>query len=416
MRAQDDSTFSDSEYGEGLGGPTESFVSVDADSEAPQNEQKYPLEALAPLPNKEVPDSQTRTLADTQPVVPGVMRSRARGAVGLIWRFLLPTLVAYLLLIVTTGNVPEALSEVPCKLPALTRHFPHCTPEPQIPEVQLVEVQPVEVQPPPPEEPISIVTPDFAALVQMQSQLGQVMDDTAGSSKVAVDVKDSEMSLRDLRTRVAHSTLSNKDILGQDLKRFVQDAKATSENLQQFGSRVWGAVDRVVSLNEHTLITLENAPTERGLVKAHEKRLESIWHQGIQLLDHTLRKLIHEAQDNVGTLQRLEERLNNIEDMVSTEQHDIDSQESELKRQWFRETLGLNAEQRQSNSASLGLLTVVKDDRKRALKHVTGALLKLKQMSNDLDDFREKVATPMVTISSSHIPVEKHTKRNGPIN
>ncbi|CAE6469481.1 hypothetical protein ACGC1H_003569 [Rhizoctonia solani] len=385
MHTQDGSTFSDSEYEEG--GPTESFVSIGIDSEAPQNGQKYTLESLAPLPNKEVPASRTRTLASTKPVVSGVVESRVRGPVGPICRFVLPMLMAYLLLIATTGNVPESLSEVTCKLPALAQHFPHCTPE-----------------------PISIVAPDFVSLIQLQSRLGQVMDDTAHSSKVAVDIKDSEMSLRDLRTLVTHSALSNKDVLGRDLKRFVQDAKATSENLQKFGSRVWGAVDRVISLNEHTLIMLENTPTERGLVTTYQEGLESIWRQGIELMGQTLRKLIHEAQANVGTLQRLEEMLNNIEDMVSTEKHEIDSEELKLQRQWFREMLGLNKEKRQSHSVSLGLITMVKDDRKRALDHVTGALLKLKQMSNDLDDLREGVATPMMITGSSNIPVEAHIK------
>ncbi|CAE6522023.1 unnamed protein product [Rhizoctonia solani] len=406
MRTEGDSAISDSDYEEG--GPSESIVSVDSDLGARQQEQKYVVEPLTPPANKEAPDSQPHTQEDAKPTVSGAGRSRVRSAAGLVLKFVLQVLVAYLAFIATAGPVPQLLSEAPCKHPALAKHFPHCTRE-AVPIVTpegpvIVPEEPVII----PEEPI--VAPDFVTLVRLQSRLGQVMEDTARSSKVAVDIKDSEMSLRDLRTMVTHSSLSNKDILGRSLKRFVTDAKATGGNLQQFGSRVWGAVDRVVTLNEHTLIMLENQPTERGLSKTYQKGLEDIWLQGIGLLDKTLRKLIHEAQDNIGALQRLDERLEGVEELVYAEQEAINDRETELKRQWVKETLGFNKEKHESHSTSLELLTVVKDNRESALKHVNEALLKLKQMSNDLDDLREGVATPMMITGSSNIPIETHIK------
>ncbi|CAE6447078.1 unnamed protein product [Rhizoctonia solani] len=288
MRPQDglQLAISDSQSEVG-GGLTVSLVGVNSDSGVPQNEQNDSLKSLVPPPNSKVPESQTRTLEDTKRAVPGVKDSRVRGAIGATRKFVL-LLVFYLGFVLTHDTILGV----------------HCTHEFDRP----------------------VVTADFITLVHLQSRLGQVMEDTAQSSKAAVDIKDSEMTLRNLHTRITHSALSNKDTLGRNLQSYVEGAKAASDNLQRFGSRVWGAVDGVVSLNEHILLMLENTSTEWGLATAHQRGLESIWLQGIEFLDQTLRKLIHEAQDNVGALQRLEEMLNNIDVMLSAEKHGIDEQ------------------------------------------------------------------------------------------
>ncbi|CAE7098010.1 unnamed protein product [Rhizoctonia solani] len=249
-----------------------------------------------------------------------------------------------------------------------------------------------------------VITPDFVTLVELQSRLERVMDDIASSSKAAVDIKDSEMALRDLATLVRYSALSNKDPLESDLKLFVRDAKVASGNLQQFGSHVWGAMDRI----KYMLIQLESTPTGSEDIATHRKDMEAIWRQGLELLRSTLCKLIHEAQDNVDSLQRLEERLNNIEDMVSAEMHKITCQEHALKQQWVRESLGLNEEKRQSHGASLELLATIKDYRKRALSHVIGALFQLTKMSNDLDELIDEVIAPVIISDSSDISIEVH--------
>ncbi|KAH7335156.1 hypothetical protein B0J17DRAFT_64869 [Rhizoctonia solani] len=276
-----------------------------------------------------------------------------------------------------------------------------------------------------PKEPVA--TPDFITLAGLQSRLEQVMKDSASSSKVAAGIKTSEIALRDLGTAVKHSALSKKHILERDLKSFVNDAKTTGASLQQFGSRVWGAVDRIVSLNEHILLILESTPTsgdgnegsqswwgQRGGEVASQvpdsKDIENIWRQGIDLLGKTLHKLIHEAQHNMGSLQRLEERLNNIADMVAEEKDDILGKERELKKKWIRELFRMNNAEWHSHSVSHALLEMVKNDRQHALNHVEGVLYKLNRMSSELEDLRDGVVKPLIISSSFKIPVEKHIK------
>jgi hypothetical protein len=68
---------------------------------------------------------------------------------------------------------------------------------------------------------------------------------------------------------------------------------------------------------------LESVSTGRGDIIAHRKGLELIWIQSIELMEKNLRRLIHEAQANVGLLQMLQERLNIIQDMVYAERYEI---------------------------------------------------------------------------------------------
>ncbi|CCO37204.1 hypothetical protein BN14_11358 [Rhizoctonia solani AG-1 IB] len=236
-----------------------------------------------------------------------------------------------------------------------------------------------------------ITTPDFVTLAGLQSRMEYVMERTAGSSKAAVDIKDSEMALRDLGTLVKQSNIAGKDALGRDISHFINEAKIASGNLQRFGSHVWGAVDRILSLNE-----------------PHRKGLELIWIQSIELMEKNLRRLIHEAQDNVGLLQRLEERLNNIQDMVYIEIDEISGKERELRRDLLGELFGTNQDKRRSHDASRELLEAVGLNRKVALRHVTDVLFKLEQMSNDLDGLRERVAQPLIVADSSNTSIEEH--------
>ncbi|CAE7210568.1 unnamed protein product [Rhizoctonia solani] len=232
---------------------------------------------------------------------------RSQGGIRPIrpWRVLKFILIACLVLVALPNTVLKSFPKVACKPSVLAGHTSYNAHERGHSKER-------------------VITPDFVTLAELQSRLGHVMEDSASSTKVAVNIKDSEMALRDLAT------------LKSDIKAFVGDAKAAGGNLQQFGGRIWGAVDRIVSLNKRTLIILENPSTAEGDITAYHTDMEAIWRQGLELLDKTLRKLIHEAQDNFGSLQRLEERLNNIEDMVSAEKHKIFCQEQELNRQWFR--------------------------------------------------------------------------------
>ncbi|KAH7335157.1 hypothetical protein B0J17DRAFT_668880 [Rhizoctonia solani] len=398
MRTQEDSTLFDSDSERGDDWETE----LDCDSKGSQHGLNNAPKLSGSLPD----DQDHKDPANATPPIDFGVRY-LRDAVMSVCNLQVVKFLSILCLVFLALG-PESPTKSLCKIPVLSGYTSHCARELDLPR-----------------KPVA--TPDFITLARLQSRLEQVMKDSASSSKVAVDIKDSEMALRDLGTVVKHSALSKKDILGRDLKSFVNDAKAAGASLQQFGSRVWGAVDRIVSLNEHTLLILESTSTagegnsgssgwwgrKGGEVASRvpdPKEMENIWLQGVFMLDQNLRKLIHEAQHNIGSLQRLEEKLNSIADMVAEEKHEIMDKELALKQQWFRELFGMNNGEWHSHSMSHALLERVKNNRQDALNHVTGVLLKLKQMSNDLDDLREGVATPLIIPASSNIPIEAHIK------
>lgn len=66
-----------------------------------------------------------------------------------------------------------------CKVPIISKHISRCARDPPIP-------------------PILPVLPDFSQLMSLQSKLEHVMDESARGAMAAVDIKNSEMAMRDL--------------------------------------------------------------------------------------------------------------------------------------------------------------------------------------------------------------------------
>ncbi|CAE6455307.1 unnamed protein product [Rhizoctonia solani] len=408
MRTQENPTFVESDYEEGDSWQAKLLADADSDSDSSQNQPDEGIQPFVLSPDITTQVNPSPSKLNT--VAPRIIPSQ--DTMAFIWKLVRYVLMGYLLSVALRSATFETFPETLCKVPALSRYFPHCTQEFR---------EPLAGKP--------VITPDFITLSRLQSRLEYVMEDSASSSLVAIDIKDSEMALRDLVTRVKVSSLSSKEILGRNLELFVEDARVTSGNLQQFGSRVWGAVDRIVSLNEHTLVTLEVAsleapggsldsiinffaPAEHNSVTTRREIMEDLWLQAIEVMDKTLRKLIHEAQDNVGSLQRLKEKLDNIQDMAIREEDQIRAEEEKTKRdaRWSTRFKSKDQGKQQNPSASLELLQTIQDDRKRALNHVADVLFKLEQMSQDLHNLREGVATPLIIAGSAQVPIESHIK------
>lgn len=88
-------------------------------------------------------------------------------------------------------------------------------------------------------------TPQWTRLVDIQSStFDQLLDQSAGGSGLALEVKKAEMATTDLVTLVRISDLSSRDLLAESLMGFVEDAKNTGRDLQRLGAKISGAVDR----------------------------------------------------------------------------------------------------------------------------------------------------------------------------
>ncbi|CAE6449859.1 unnamed protein product [Rhizoctonia solani] len=273
-------------------------------------------------------------------------------------------------------------------------------------------------------------SPDFPQLASLQSRLEDVMDDSASSSIVAVDMKNSELAVRDLTTLVKLSSLVAKDSLIDRLNEFVVDAKATGRNLQRFGGRVGGAVDQIITMNEYVLKLLENTvkdsqPQVDGtiqrvmnavspiksvgphIIAARRKEVETMWYQATGMMESTIRKLIHEAEINIVALDKLEGQLDLINEMILREDEGIRAQAEEvLGELWTK--LGGNKKKLHNFRSHRMLLNEIRVYRKRALAHVSSTLVQLQGLSADLDDLRQRVATPALAGEEAGIPLEVH--------
>jgi hypothetical protein len=82
-----------------------------------------------------------------------------------------------------------------------------------------------------------------------------------------------------------------------------------------------------VSLNKRTIVVLEGASNGKGDIVRHREELEDFWFKSMELLERVLRDLVHEAEDKIAHLERLDEMLKTVEVMVTEEQNNIRGKE-----------------------------------------------------------------------------------------
>ncbi|SRR6266545_5208855 len=85
---------------------------------------------------------------------------------------------------------------------------------------------------------------DFPALVAAETKTVEQLEDAyIGGSLLSLQLKQSEVAMRDLVTLVRVSDLTAKDLLGATLMDFVHDAHKTGKGLQRLSSKFGGAID-----------------------------------------------------------------------------------------------------------------------------------------------------------------------------
>jgi len=85
---------------------------------------------------------------------------------------------------------------------------------------------------------------DYSKLVDVQSvTFEQLLDESAGGSSLALEIKKAELATSDLVTLVRVSDLKSRNMLAESVKYFVIDARKAGRGLQKLNSKVGGAVD-----------------------------------------------------------------------------------------------------------------------------------------------------------------------------
>ncbi|KAI5813080.1 hypothetical protein BZA77DRAFT_252017 [Pyronema omphalodes] len=269
---------------------------------------------------------------------------------------------------------------------------------------------------------------EFPKLIDLQTHFEGVLENSAGSSVMALVLKESEIAVRDLTNLVKHSKLVSKDDLTARLEEFVQASKSTSRQLSRFSSRAAGVVDNLLSLDEYAIKTLENAQERiaapysisdivlypfRSDIATAEREVLATFIRATSVMDTSIRKLILEAEIALKELDDLEEKLNVIEDIAQRENVDLEEGKRDVLAQFWTK-LGGNRDKLAHFDGHQLLLSDISEKRKNALKLVGGSLIHLQTMQSNLEVLRDRVAEPGLLEDAGDevekIPLEVHIR------
>ncbi|KAF9524869.1 hypothetical protein CPB83DRAFT_773120 [Crepidotus variabilis] len=261
---------------------------------------------------------------------------------------------------------------------------------------------------------------DYPRLVEAETKtFDQLMDGFVGGGALSLEVKHAEMATQDLVSLIQISDLKAKDTLASLLYEFIYDAKKTGRGLQKLSSKVGGAVDNIMAVNDYALKSIEatrsNEPSRlmqaltpwRPRRKPTDEIVAETFEEATDVLSRNLERLILEAEVSLKNLQDLEERLNSLHELLSREDAFISGAKEDILAELWTKIGGNNKKLRNFDS-HLALLKDLAKYRKQALSHVVAALQTLRGMSEDMEDMRERVAAP--NLLGPTVPVEVHMK------
>ncbi|KAF8644016.1 hypothetical protein AX16_008732 [Volvariella volvacea WC 439] len=274
---------------------------------------------------------------------------------------------------------------------------------------------------------------DFPALTDVQTKsLDQLLEDSAESTGLSLEIKKAEVATTDLIVVVEHSKLRSKDKLAEMLKDFVKDAKKTGQGLQRFNAKVGGAVDQILVINDHALRTIEAAQAtlpKPGSVAALmpwspkpsdiDARITNTFADAMNIVSGELTRLILEAQVSLTNLNSLDESLNALHTLLKQEGVIQTARKDDILADIWT-FFGGNRAQLREIDVNHVLLGEVGRYRDQAKAHVVGALHTLGEMAQGIEELRARVAAPrlLANLKASRglqsdvtdIPVHLHIK------
>ncbi|EAU85677.1 hypothetical protein CC1G_10949 [Coprinopsis cinerea okayama7 len=261
------------------------------------------------------------------------------------------------------------------------------------------------------EQPPKVQWADYHSLVGLETRtfeemLNEPVRGTGGS--LSLDVKKTEYAVRDLIALVKASELKAKDSLAELLRDLIDDAATSGRGLNRLSTKFNGALDVIVSVNEHALHSvakaqaLEQAPLLERINammpwspprKDVDAIIKETFSAAMDAFSVQLAGLLVEATARENELRRLEETLQAVHEHVQREYSSIDMDKEEtLELLWTK--LGGNGAQLRSFSRNLKLLEQLKAYRKGAYVRIIAALHHLESLRHEADDIRTRVSAP----------------------
>ncbi|KAJ9646432.1 hypothetical protein H2199_002481 [Coniosporium tulheliwenetii] len=267
--------------------------------------------------------------------------------------------------------------------------------------------------------------PEFDQLMTVQSAFEDVLSSSSESATLPMDMKRSELSIRDLRSVVSFSSLPSRNELVFEFGGFIDTARQASMDLTKFNSRIGRAVDHILSTNRWTLQVIDSisereaargsltrffADTVMAPFTSRQTADEMLLEQYLKhtrAVEEEIQDLIFEAQELLRILQNLDDRLDVIAMIALRDGFAAQGSKDELfAALWTK--LGGNRSSVHKLNEQLKLLKQVSQYRKMAWAHVSTTILKLQAIAAGLEDLRERVAAPEVVGTSKDTPLEMH--------
>ncbi|KAF3169694.1 hypothetical protein TWF788_010369 [Orbilia oligospora] len=263
--------------------------------------------------------------------------------------------------------------------------------------------------------------PDYKRLMELQFSFEKILEDSVGGSRLAYDMKNSEMAVRDLTILVRVSGLACREQLSIHLEEFGDNARIASRSLSKFSSRVMGTIDSILALDEWAKKTLEDIRDSESGPKSFSSLV--LWRDNDQIrrdvantftkttegMNGQLQRLVLEAQNVLTILDQLEEKLTTIHEIISREANHVKMEHDEVLSAIFTK-LGANKQKIARSKEQVALLHNVNHYRKTALSHVSATVVELDRMSADLEQLRETVAAPSLMEGIVEVPIELHIR------
>jgi hypothetical protein len=268
-------------------------------------------------------------------------------------------------------------------------------------------------------------SPAIDELMKVQLEFEKIMDGSVEYSSLPSTMKSAEVAMRDVRTLVKYSRLPSKAELGVEFDSFIETARQASHDLVKFKTKTAFTLDKVLSTNRWTMRVLTGLQEKQASIGMLDRAVsainpfsafvvgrpsldEQIWEQFIQhisVVKEDITKLMHAGHALLSLLDNMDQRLDVMNQIATRDNTEIESNHDVLLTElWTR--LGGNSAQRKGYERQLQLLREVGSYRELAIRHVSSAILKLQEMSQELEHLRDGVAAPEVMGSGAGIPLE----------
>lgn len=269
---------------------------------------------------------------------------------------------------------------------------------------------------------------EFDKLVVAQSNIEGIHELSIAQAALPIAMKNTQSYMRDLRAQVDVSNLSTKHELLNEFDDFIETARMAADGLSDFNSRVGRTLDGIIAANRHTVRALASigatreyeelvprfvsqflpifSPHFSAQRKSAEDTLYEQYLRHAQEVEIEIQLSLAEGEALTAILNNLDERLGYIGGIVAREDNKVTiSKEELLSMLWTR--FGANRGEIARHEKQLATLQMVTKYRAMAMSQVDTAVMKLRDIENNLASLREEVAKPSV-VGRENVPLQMH--------